>query len=115
MREENNRLSTSLSGVEQKYVNEMILHSTDIQQLDTVKEELSKVRGQINSLKSEEGETLHKPGKKLETASDEEDFQASGDEEGADEEEGAKITLKMLRTWQAELQSYISSQHYISF
>uniref|UniRef100_A0A1I8NNF9 Nucleoprotein TPR n=1 Tax=Stomoxys calcitrans TaxID=35570 RepID=A0A1I8NNF9_STOCA len=51
LRSENITLSENLNSVESKYANEMILHSSDIQELGKVKQELVKVQGQINEIK----------------------------------------------------------------
>lgn len=49
-RAEITKLSEAVQNAEEKYTHEMILHSTDIQTLSQVKEELSKVQNQLNEL-----------------------------------------------------------------
>ncbi|XP_075979223.1 nuclear basket protein megator isoform X2 [Anticarsia gemmatalis] len=49
-RSEMTKLSHSLQSAEEKYTHEMILHSSDIQCLSQVKEELQKAQNQINEL-----------------------------------------------------------------
>lgn len=51
LRAECNNLTSALQSVEQKYANEMMLHSADIQQLAKLKEELNRVREHITELK----------------------------------------------------------------
>ncbi|KAL9918986.1 nuclear basket protein megator [Glossina fuscipes fuscipes] len=53
LRSENSELSESLSAVEAKYANEMILHSADLQELTKIKAELVKVQGKISSITTE--------------------------------------------------------------
>ncbi|XP_037913909.1 nucleoprotein TPR isoform X2 [Hermetia illucens] len=52
LREQCNNLTSSLQSVEQKYANEMMLHSADIQELSRLKEELHRVREQIAEIKA---------------------------------------------------------------
>ncbi|KAM3966432.1 LOW QUALITY PROTEIN: nucleoprotein TPR [Aphomia sociella] len=49
-RAEITKLSESVQNAEEKYTHEMILHSSDIQALSQIKEELSKSQNQINEL-----------------------------------------------------------------
>lgn len=49
-REEIQKLSDTVQKAEEKYTNEMILHSTDIQTLTQIKEDFSKAQNQLNEL-----------------------------------------------------------------
>jgi nucleoprotein TPR len=51
LREKSLALSTSLDSAEQKYANEMILHSNDIKTMARMKEEMSSIRVQFDQLK----------------------------------------------------------------
>lgn len=51
LREKNNSLLEQLQVAEQKYANEMVQHSTDIQQLSVLKEEVQKTKQQFDELK----------------------------------------------------------------
>ncbi|XP_062715436.1 nucleoprotein TPR isoform X2 [Aedes albopictus] len=51
LREKNNSLLEQLQVAEQKYANEMVQHSTDIQQLSILKEEVQKTKQQFDELK----------------------------------------------------------------
>lgn len=53
LRSENHNLSSSIQVAEQKYANEMIQHSTDIQAMTKLKEELNRVMEQVNGIKLE--------------------------------------------------------------
>ncbi|KAH8253929.1 hypothetical protein KR032_007674 [Drosophila birchii] len=52
LRTENSALAESLNAVEMKYANEMVLHSSDIQELTRIKAEFFKVQDELNQLKS---------------------------------------------------------------
>lgn len=63
LREQNSKISSDLQLAEQKYANEMILHSADIQSLTSLKEENQKLLEQYNVLKLTKDTTkdlLHK-------------------------------------------------------
>ncbi|XP_055634445.1 nucleoprotein TPR isoform X2 [Toxorhynchites rutilus septentrionalis] len=51
LREKNNSLLEQLQVAEQKYANEMVQHSSDIQQLTNLKEEMQKTKAQFDELK----------------------------------------------------------------
>lgn len=51
LREKNNSLLEQLQLAEQKYANEMVQHSSDIQQLTNLKEEMTKTKQQFDELK----------------------------------------------------------------
>uniref|UniRef100_A0A2M4B7Z9 Nucleoprotein TPR n=1 Tax=Anopheles marajoara TaxID=58244 RepID=A0A2M4B7Z9_9DIPT len=51
MRDKQNALAEQLQQAEQKYANEMVLHSSDIQQLALLKEELLRTNGQFEELR----------------------------------------------------------------
>lgn len=57
-REQINTLSISLQMAEQKYANEMIQHSTDIQAMSSLKEQLQKVCDTISELKGQRDQAL---------------------------------------------------------
>ncbi|CAK1586173.1 unnamed protein product [Parnassius mnemosyne] len=59
-RSEVTKLSEAVQKAEDKYTHEMILHSTDIQTLSRVKEELSKVQNQLNELVALKNNTIDK-------------------------------------------------------
>lgn len=58
VREEMTKLSEAVQNAEEKYTHEMILHSSDIQSLSQVKEELSRVQNQLNELVAVKNNTL---------------------------------------------------------
>lgn len=58
MREQINILSSNLQMAEQKYANEMIQHSSDIQIMSSLKEQLQKVCDSINEIKGERDQAL---------------------------------------------------------
>lgn len=59
LREQNNQLQTNLQNVEQKYANEMQLHSIDLQELSKIKEEIQRIRNQIDEYKLERDRAIH--------------------------------------------------------
>lgn len=59
-REEVSKLSNAVQKAEEKYTHEMILHSTDIQTLTQVKEELSRAQNQLNELVAFNNSTIEK-------------------------------------------------------
>lgn len=67
LREKSLALSSSLDAAEQKYANEMILHSNDIKTMARLKDEMSSVRLQFEQLKAarEAAEEKLESGKKL--------------------------------------------------
>ncbi|KAH8275165.1 hypothetical protein KR026_001039 [Drosophila bipectinata] len=52
LRAENTKLAESLNAVEVKYANEMVLHSSDIQELTRIKADFFKVQGELNEFKA---------------------------------------------------------------
>ncbi|XP_053606301.1 nucleoprotein TPR [Plodia interpunctella] len=54
------KLSEAVQNAEEKYTHEMILHSSDIQVLSQVKEELSRVQNQINELVAQKNSAFEK-------------------------------------------------------
>ncbi|XP_060802413.1 nucleoprotein TPR isoform X3 [Amyelois transitella] len=54
------KLSEAVQNAEEKYSHEMILHSSDIQALTQVKEELSRVQNQLNELVAQKNSALEK-------------------------------------------------------
>ncbi|CAH2091137.1 unnamed protein product [Euphydryas editha] len=59
-RTEITKLSEAVQKAEEKYTHEMILHSTDIQTLSQVKDELSKAQNQLNEIVALKNSTIEK-------------------------------------------------------
>ncbi|KAL1392866.1 hypothetical protein pipiens_012159 [Culex pipiens pipiens] len=60
LRDKNNSLLEQLQVAEQKYANEMVQHSTDIQQLTTLKEEVQKTKLQFDELKQARDQAIER-------------------------------------------------------
>uniref|UniRef100_A0A1Q3EXK8 Nucleoprotein TPR n=1 Tax=Culex tarsalis TaxID=7177 RepID=A0A1Q3EXK8_CULTA len=60
LRDKNNSLLEQLQVAEQKYANEMVQHSSDIQQLTTLKEEVQKTKLQFDELKQARDQAIER-------------------------------------------------------